>query len=323
MVCLDYGQENNCVIDGVRVIKAHKPDEGIPVLRFIHPRATSLWSAMKKARADIYYQRCAGMYTGLVALFCKTHKKKMIYSIAHDTDLMPGKELLKYQRDKITYRWGLKQADVIIAQTPEQQRLCRENLGRDSLYIKSCYEPPRDSPQKKKTDVLWVSTIRPFKQPEFFIQLARKLPEYRFMMVGGPASSKIDDPYFMQISELAKSLPNLVFVGFVPYAEIDKYFDQASLFVNTSKSEGFPNTFLQSWARGIPSVSFFDMHAEYDGKKIGVVVDNLDEMTFRIQYLLKNEIELHNIGELGKKYTKENHSPQKITSVYEHIFRSL
>src|SRR5215471_21381256 len=44
MVTADYGQPDGASWDGVRVWKAYSPRAGIPVLRFVHPRWTGLWS---------------------------------------------------------------------------------------------------------------------------------------------------------------------------------------------------------------------------------------------------------------------------------------
>ena len=60
MVVADYGQSDGAVWNGVQTYKAFRPEQGIPVLRFIHPRWTGLWSALARADADIYYTSCAG-----------------------------------------------------------------------------------------------------------------------------------------------------------------------------------------------------------------------------------------------------------------------
>ena len=59
------------------------------------------------------------------------------------------------------------------------------------------------------------------------------------------------------------------------------HFDGAALFVNTSVGEGFPNTFLQAWSRGMPTVSFFDPQVEFDGQPVGIVAPDADAMRAR------------------------------------------
>src|SRR6185437_8213645 len=49
MVVADHGQQDGAVWDGVRTYKAYRPKEGIPVVRFLHPRWTRLVAAMRRA----------------------------------------------------------------------------------------------------------------------------------------------------------------------------------------------------------------------------------------------------------------------------------
>jgi glycosyltransferase involved in cell wall biosynthesis len=324
MICLDFGQPDNLNIDGIRVFKAHKPYAGIPVLRFFHPRISSFWQAMKKADADIYYQRCASILTSVVSFFCQQAGKKMIFSIASDSDLIPGKQLIRYKRDKLIYEWGLKHSDVIIAQTHQQQKLCKRNYNRDSVCIQSCYELSScNIGNGKKIDVLWVRTIKSIKRPEHFIELARRMPELRFRMVGGPHNADEFESYYCNIKEQAAKVPNLEFIGFVPYAEIDKHFNETYLFVNTSDVEGFPNTFLQSWLREIPTVSFWDMNKIFEGQKVGFVVSSVDELYLKIKELLNSPQQYAAAGKICKKYTEKFHSFEKIADEYSNLFFSL
>src|SRR2546427_6668190 len=61
MICLDFGQPQRVLLDGVTVHKTYRPDAGLSVLRFVHPPITAMWRAMRAGDADIYYQRCSAM----------------------------------------------------------------------------------------------------------------------------------------------------------------------------------------------------------------------------------------------------------------------
>jgi glycosyltransferase involved in cell wall biosynthesis len=50
-------------------------------------------------------------------------------------------------------------------------------------------------------------------------------------------------------------MPNVQFLGFVPFADTEDLFRHARVFVNSSTAEGFPNTFVQAARVGTPVLS--------------------------------------------------------------------
>jgi glycosyltransferase involved in cell wall biosynthesis len=319
MICMDYGQPEGVEIDGVRVLKAHTPHGGVPVLRFVYPRFTSIWAAMKRANADIYYQRSCSAHTGYVAAFCLRYGRKFVYAAAHDTDFDPTVPLVHFRRDKAIYSWGLRRAHVVVVQNPAQVERCREVYGRESVSVRSCYVPPENFHADPRGCVLWVATLRKWKQPEVFIELARRLPQYRFRMVGGADRQE----YFDTLRSLAEGVPNLEFAGFIPHADIEREFDQARLFVNTSESEGFPNTFLQAWARGVPTVSFVDTGSSVNGHAVVNRVTTLDEMAGVVQDFMSDDAAWRKAGARCMTCYANKHSVRAVVGDYESIFEKL
>src|SRR5438552_18379571 len=98
MICLDFGQPQRVLLDGVTVYKAHRPDAGMPVLRFVHPRMTAMCRALRALDADVYYHRCAGMLTAVVAEFCRRYGQRSIYASAADLDFVPGRQAIRHLR---------------------------------------------------------------------------------------------------------------------------------------------------------------------------------------------------------------------------------
>ncbi len=139
MICHDHGFPDGESIRGVRVFRMCAPSAGMPVVRFVHPRLTSLWSAMRRADADVYYQRTSGAATAFVAAFAQRHGRASIFAGAHDADFEPDLPLVRLRRDKLLYRWGVRNVSRIVAQTDRQQRRCKEVFGRDAVRIDSCY----------------------------------------------------------------------------------------------------------------------------------------------------------------------------------------
>jgi glycosyltransferase involved in cell wall biosynthesis len=324
MICGDYGQPDRVTVDGITVIKSGSRISGLPVVRFFHPRLTGLWSALKAADADIYYQRAPGAATAVTGMFAKHYRRRFMYAAASDLDLAGNTKMLFQHRggwrDLQLYRLGLKLADVIIAQHARQVADCRQWQSRRAEVVPSCYDVPPDGGASADGVVLWVSVLRAGKRPELFLELARRLPHLRFRMVGGPSAQAGDEAVFRQIKEAAMAIPNLEFVGFVPYAEIGTHFNAARVFVNTSDYEGFPNTFLQSWARGIPTVSFVDTGSKLHGHNVVNVAADLDDMTACVQKLMEDDEYWHGAGHRVRACYESFHTPNAALDAYERLF---
>jgi len=313
MICLDHGQEDGEVIDGVTVYRAYRQEAGLPVLRFFYPRMSSIVSCMKRANADVYYQRCSGMLTGIIAKFCQIYNKSAIFSGAHNDDFTINSSKLKNKKDKFLFQYGLKRIQQIIVQNSEQQKLLQKNFARDSIIVNNAYEPPANAVNDKKGCILWVSTMRQFKRPHLFIELLKLLPQYEFKMIGGAGDKDI----YNNIEKLAQALPNLTFCGFVPFTHIEAHYDQARLVINTSDTEGFPNAFLQSWARSIPTVSFYDCGArDNDGNEVCDRVEDINDMKIRVEQLMTDEALWEKRGAQANNYFVNNHS---VDSVVKHL----
>ena len=314
MVCLDYGQNDVCEIDGITVYRAFHPNEGVPLLRFIWPRLTSIWRCLKRANADIYYHRAGSMLTGVMAAFCQKQGKKSTFAVAGQTEI-------RFGRDRWLYEYGTKHVDRVVVQNAAQARYVREAMRRDSVLIPNICQAVEHVEASSDQHILWVGMIRQIKRPDIFLDIVRSLPEQRFVMVGGPGVGEA--LLYEEIRGRAVKLHNLKFVGFVPYSEVGPYFDNAQLFINTSDSEGFPNTFLHAWARGVPTVSFIDSGARMDGQPVGVLVKTANEMSKAITDLLENDVKRSRLAKESKEYVELNHAPDRILDHYEKLFTDV
>lgn len=317
MLCLDYGQPDGEVVDGVTVHNLYRPEEGLPVLRFVHPRLTKLWSALKRVDADVYYQRCAAVHTGYVAAFCARHGKRSIYAGASDVDFIPGKQDIVYSRDRHIFEYGLRKVDRVFVQNPEQGRLLRENFGRDSVMIQNCFTAPEGAAADPKGYVLWVASLRRSKRPEVLFEMARRLPQHRFVMIGGADPDSAGQAFGRRIREEAASLPNMEYKGFLPFAEADRLFDGARLLVNTSEYEGFPNTFLQAWSRGVPTVGFVDTGSRQEGEPVYAIAKDLDQACEHIGRLMADDTQWRAASRRAHAFFNANHSVEAVVGQYE------
>jgi glycosyltransferase involved in cell wall biosynthesis len=297
-------RRQNESMGGIPVFKTFSEDDGWPFLRFFFTKVPRIWKALKAADAQIYYQRGAAAITGIVSLFCLIHQKTFIFSAAHDTNFIPEAINVPYWRDKVLYIWGLKHAGHIIVQSQNQKKLLRKNFGLDATVAYNVY--PRRSLVEKGNYALWVANIKPMKRPRRLLEIARSCPDLEFRMVGGMV--KGHEALYETVKAEAAAINNLDFLGFQPLRVTEELFDRAALFVNTSELEGFPNTFLQAWSRGIPTASFFDADGIIEKNGLGAVMREEEDITGILQGLfLFSVVQRHRI----QAYFNRTHLPER------------
>jgi glycosyltransferase involved in cell wall biosynthesis len=323
MVVADYGQADGATWDGVKTYKAYRPDEGIPVVRFLHPRWTKLQGALQRAGADIYYTSCAGTQLTQAVLHARRHGAKVVFRVASDSDCDPEALLVRYWRDKQLYRWGLERTDLVLAQTVPQQRALARNYGLQSRVLGPVVQPAGRRPafQERDIDALWVANMRALKRPQLFLEAAAQLPELTFHLVGAPAAR--EEAVYEEARARAASLPNVTFHGFVPQHRIAGFFERARVHVSTSETDGFPNTFLQAWSRGTPVVTFLDPGRIVSTHGMGAAVNDIGELNAAIVRFARDPDAWQAASASGTRYFDEQLDESQIVSTYVEALSGL
>jgi len=308
------------------IILIHEPPDQFRII-YIILKVLAIWNAMQMANADLYYH--AGAVPGPISIFCKVMNKKFIYGIASDGIVKKNlvtRKIREFSQSRLNLgrlgNWlDIKLADALIVQSEYQKKLLKENFKRDGIVIKMPF-PIASKEVSHKVDppiILWVGAMAEVKQPEIFLKLAEAIPEARFQMIGGHSDNL---EFYNRIREAAEKIQNFIFLGVVPFNEIDKHFMQASILVNTSMFEGFPNAFIQAWMHYVPVIS---LNADPDNiiynKRLGFHSKTFEKMVGDLRTLLNNEKLRKEMGKNAREYAEREHNMDFIIDKYIGIFK--
>lgn len=248
-----------------------------------------------------------------IFLLCRIIGTKPVFKFASMADLTKKK-----LRNPFLF-FGLKLSFKIVTQTNLQKIALKNILGLESLVIKNGIRENNLSKRPiKKSIILWVGRSAKVKRANIFIELAKKHPHKKFLMICPKANNNSAD--YLSLTREARKVKNLRFIKYVPFNQIEEYFEKAICFVNTSLYEGFPNTFVQATMKGVPIISltvnpdnFLQNNkcgfcANGDIKKLSEIIDiNFDKFS----HYKSNCI----------NYFKNNHEIQLFIKSYKAIFK--
>jgi glycosyltransferase involved in cell wall biosynthesis len=284
-----------------------------------------LLNLLRGIRPDVIYQRVGCAYTGIAAYYAGKTGCRMVWHIARDDDVLPvqsGTFLGKphHYAEKKFLEYGIRSSRTIIAQTYQQAEYLKTYYGRVPTEVIRNFHPLPEE-EIRKTDpvkIVWISALKPMKQPEYFIRLARDLDKLgervECSMVGAPAHWSPD--WQSSLEKSMKQVRCLTYLGERSMGEVNSLLARAHILVNTSLFEGLPNTFIQAWMRKVPVVS---LNVDPDGllheHGMGFFAGTYEKLLEGVLQLAKSPELRRKMGERAQAHAFDNFSEKNIDSL--------
>ena len=243
----------------------------------------------------------------------KSMKIRSIYHFGLDNDYSyrisnPG-SILRY--------YSIKHSDTIIAQTKFQYNKLLGYKGiKEQFY--NCLEISRERPFKKENIITWIGNIKPAKGLERLIPIAKSIKnsDIKILVIGRNDNSK----YSKNILKKIEGIENISYIGYKQVDEVNSILKRTKFFINTSFLEGFPNTYLQSWNNGVPTISLnIDPDNIIMNNNIGFVSNDYNSLKEYIIQLMNDENMYNELSNRTKEYVIRNHDIEKNIKKFHEI----
>ncbi|MFF0943312.1 glycosyltransferase family 4 protein [Kocuria sp. CPCC 205300] len=306
------------------------PPESFPKARQLAWLAkTVLYVLRHRHRFDAVFLQGMYLHTCFPALFLTKHAKVIALPVVDGGDLARNgqgiKNTIKSRMQSIllartilgiSLSTGI-QKDLIRLGVPEASTILAYNLVDTDVY--------RPGGGIKGTgsnflDLVFVGALGPRKQPHIMVEvcdLLRKRGIEATVTFVGPFESAA---YESEIGALVERLKLSDVVRFVGLSEFPlRYFQEASMFVLPSRSEGMPGAMSEAMACGLPVVvsSVGAMPQVVEAAECGVVVENFDVASWvdAIEKLRKTPIVMHEMSANGRAFAQKHMKPDAVADV--------
>lgn len=150
----------------------------------------------------------------------------------------------------------LKMADVLVVVSPLlKETFAKYNVSSEVLWNlvnlnRFHYRERTDA----KSDIVWIrhfiDMCDPLTALKAFAIVKKEIPEATITFIGDGQLKPQLDQYIAE-----NNLQGVRFTGRLPNEQVPAEFDKASIFLNSSKSDGFPTCLLEASASGLPIIT--------------------------------------------------------------------
>ena len=162
--------------------------------------------------------------------------------------------------------------------------------------------------------LVWMARVTAVKAPLRVIEIARAIPEARFLLAGGGDL----------LAEVKRDAPkNLTVLG---WQEASKIWAVADLALSTSENEGMPVALIEAQLAGVPVVAL-------DVGSVGeVILDGITGYLFsefnqsyieRVRELILDKKQIEQMASAAKKWATTQFSPEKMVKMHIELFEEI
>ena len=242
----------------------------------------------------------------LTLFYCDTTANELIVPTKKTWDLF--KEKYKFEKDIYIVPTGI-----------EIERFYKEKIKTSDIL--EIYK--RLGISKNDFVMLFVGRLGKEKNIDFLIDchkdLLNSIPNLKFIIIGGGP----EEEYYKKRVQKLKLADSIIFTGMVPWVDVPKYYQLASIFVTASKTETQGLTVIEAMAAGVAPVCIDDESFTT------TVIDGLNGKIFKTKKEFKNiVISLYNDNKLLKNLSKQarinaelhssTHYAESVLNVYKH-----
>jgi glycosyltransferase involved in cell wall biosynthesis len=286
-----------------------------------------MFALLRSINADVYVHAGAGVEVGAYALICRLINRAFVFVVASSADLCrPYGNVSGPLRS--LYPLGVRCADAVVCRSEEQQQWLRGRFRKEGVVVRTAH--PDDNPlagrrssRRKRDTVLWVGRITPLKRPDAFLEIARRHPRERCVIV--MMKDETHPCLWRDIHEQAAGVPNLLVQENVPWHAMTGLFEEAKILVCTSEYEGFPNTFVQAAMAGTPILSWsVDPDRVLTRYGIGVCAQgSFGTLLSAVDRFLSSPSLRDEYGCRASAYAVEHHRISQVVQRFKQVIRPL
>ena len=211
-------------------------------------------------------------------------------------------------------------SDFLYSNSPAVRRSLQAEYGKSSDIVPTgvdtkFFTPPLERASNSRPGVLFVGSLRPFKQPHLLLEAAVRFPFADFVIAGdGMMAQQLQN-------EIARrNLKNVMLAGPLGAHDLRKQYQTADIFLFPSQWEGSPKVILEAAACGLPVIARVNYEPETVINNLtGYLVASDEELFSRLRQLLESPELRLKLGKQGRHHS-EKFDWDLITRQWEEIF---